>query len=344
MTSTPYALHAANFTGTVADAQLSANVPRLNAPQTFSASNLFTTLVVADGSGTNGQGGRLHIGGFEASADSKLIYFGDEPFVYLGENGRDDTLEFQANRFVFKGGYVSIGGTNIPHHQLRIVGGVYWTSDLWQGALELDNASAIGWNANASGNRFGIGQTTAGLQVFATASDPGTVLNPPIYLLTFDNSGRVGINTTTPAYNLHVNGSAGKPGGGAWSDSSDARIKKNIEPLTGALDKLTQLRGVSFEWVNPEDHANQTGRQGGFVAQEVERAFPHWVQEVHGAARDAALTPNGKIKSLSLPFEFDALLVEALRELRAENADLKKRLADIEQHLKSLLKKTDTEE
>ena len=71
-------------------------------------------------------------------------------------------------------------------------------------------------------------------------------------------------------------------------------------------------------YLAPEDHADQTTRQGGFVAQEVEQVFPAWVREVPAAAHDKDLTIDGKVKSLSLPFEFDALVVEGLRQLRAE--------------------------
>lgn len=140
----------------------------------------------------------------------------------------------------------------------------------------------------------------------------------------------VGIGLTSPTYQLQLAAdSAAKPNGGSWANSSDARVKKNVQPLSGALDKLAQLRGVSFDWVNPADHANQTNRQTGFLAQDVEQVFPHWVREVPAAEHDSALTPHGRVKSLSLPFEFDALLVEALRELRAENATLKKTVAEL---------------
>src|SRR5262245_53438387 len=52
--------------------------------------------------------------------------------------------------------------------------------------------------------------------------------------LTVESGGQVGIGTTDPAFLLHVNGSAGKPGGGSWSNSSDIRLKKNIRDLDGA--------------------------------------------------------------------------------------------------------------
>ncbi|MCA1779879.1 MAG: tail fiber domain-containing protein, partial [Xanthomonadaceae bacterium] len=45
-----------------------------------------------------------------------------------------------------------------------------------------------------------------------------------------------------------VTANAFKPGGGSWASSSDARLKKNIEPLRGALPRLLQLAGVTFEY------------------------------------------------------------------------------------------------
>ncbi|MBL8010714.1 MAG: hypothetical protein JNJ64_08905, partial [Flavobacteriales bacterium] len=56
------------------------------------------------------------------------------------------------------------------------------------------------------------------------------------------------------------------------------------------------------------------GTRIGFIAQEVEQVMPDWVEEVDGYKR---LTIRG----------FEALAVEALRELHAENATLR---ADLE--------------
>jgi hypothetical protein len=133
------------------------------------------------------------------------------------------------------------------------------------------------------------------------------------------------------------NDSAVKPNGGSWANYSDARLKKNIQPLTGALAKLVQLRGVTFEWINPAEHANQTNVQSGFIAQEVERVFPEWITQVGAAGHDKALTADGKVRSLSLPFGYDALVVEALKELRAEKdasiAELKEKNCALEKQL-----------
>ena len=76
---------------------------------------------------------------------------------------------------------------------------------------------------------------------------------------------------------LAVSGNAFKPGGGSWAVSSDRSLKENIRPMEGVLDKLLRLRGVNFEWKEPEQQGNLTGTQMGLVAQEVEEVFPEWV-------------------------------------------------------------------
>ncbi len=107
-----------------------------------------------------------------------------------------------------------------------------------------------------------------------------------------------------------VTAQAFKPGGGAWAVPSDARLKANVEPLAGTLDRLLQLRGVRYAY-RPEVTPKAMylpGPQVGFIAQEVERVFPDWVSE--GADGYKTVGPRG----------FEALTVEALRELRAESA------------------------
>lgn len=95
-------------------------------------------------------------------------------------------------------------GTTAPNHRLRISGGPPWTSNGWAGAVELDNASALGWRSNAGGQRFGIGQSGGGLYFFRTASDPGTTGSPANYDMVISDSGRVGLGTTTPASRLDI--------------------------------------------------------------------------------------------------------------------------------------------
>ena len=63
---------------------------------------------------------------------------------------------------------------------------------------------------------------------------------------------------------------------GSVSCSSDKRLKKNIEPLTGVLDKIRQIKGVSFDW---KDGRNGSRKDVGVIAQDVEKVFPSLVHE-----------------------------------------------------------------
>jgi hypothetical protein len=131
---------------------------------------------------------------------------------------------------------------------------------------------------------------------------------------------------------LVVSAGAFKPGGGSWAASSDARLKSDVEPMHGVLERLLSLRGVTFRYTDPDPAKRPAGTHDGLIAQEVAKVFPSWVQ----TDSEGYLTVG--------PQGFEALAVEALRELRAEkdveikalaqeNAELRARLERIEQAL-----------
>ena len=140
-------------------------------------------------------------------------------------------------------------------------------------------------------------------------------------------AGNVMVGTATDlGYKLGVNGSAAKPGGGSWSDSSDARLKKDIKTIENALDKINKLNPVNFEWINPEEHHNQSN-VSGFIAQEMKEVFPDFINEANPIGKDKDIVgENEKIYALTLSFKFDAYLVKSIQELSAQNQDLKSRL------------------
>ena len=53
----------------------------------------------------------------------------------------------------------------------------------------------------------------------------------------------------------------------AYTSASDYRLKSNIRPMTGALDRIMALRPVSYDW-------NAGGAGEGFIAHEAQEQFP----------------------------------------------------------------------
>ncbi len=122
-------------------------------------------------------------------------------------------------------------------------------------------------------------------------------------------AGAVGIGADPGAFTLVSNGDAAKPGGGSWSSFSDARLKRDIKPVSsGMLGRLLSLHGHTFEYVDEaiRSRFGLPGRQIGLIAQEVQAVFPEWVDSDNEGY--LYVTERGTT----------AIMVEALRELRDE--------------------------
>ncbi len=83
------------------------------------------------------------------------------------------------------------------------------------------------------------------------------------------------------------------------TQTSDERLKQNIQTVPAALDKVMQLRGVTFDWRNGPDSGL------GVVAQEVEAVVPEMVH-----------TAEDGYKSVRYS-QISALLIEAMKEQQA---------------------------
>ena len=91
---------------------------------------------------------------------------------------------------------------------------------------------------------------------------------------------------------------------------SDRRVKAQFEPIIDALSKVQQLHGQTYIRTDMDD-ANR--RYAGLIAQDVELVLPEAVSEVD---EHLALDYSGTI----------ALLVEAIKDLKAEVDELKTKL------------------
>ena len=94
--------------------------------------------------------------------------------------------------------------------------------------------------------------------------------------------------------------------------SSDERLKDNISLIPNALDKVSKLRGVEFDWNDKQDVYQ--GHDVGVIAQDVQKVLPELVQE----------RADGY---LAVKYEkMVALLIESIKELKTEVDELKQQL------------------
>jgi|KBSMisStaDraftv2_1062788.scaffolds.fasta_scaffold117761_3 hypothetical protein len=74
-----------------------------------------------------------------------------------------------------------------------------------------------------------------------------------------------------------------KPGGGAWADSSDVRIKNVIGNYSAGLDAVKQLQPIRYSFKgNDHDHVADGTEYIGLIAQDVEAIMPEMVTRKNG--------------------------------------------------------------
>ena len=267
--------------------------------------------------------------------------FPDGHFL-VRQNNQDDILNLYDGGInvmtVLDGGNVGIG-TESTSYDMEVVGDFAVTNateelGLTPTAMTMSNEFFVSSPANIS---FNVGSDyliqpgrdltmNAGARLEADASFVDINATGSMSLsspnTSIDGLLRLGINTSPGGLQLAVAGVAAKTGGGSWAVLSDRRLKKNIQPLDGSLDRLLALRGVTFEYKETDVAPTADGIQTGMVAQEVEVVFPEWVTELDNGYK--VLTCSG----------FEALTVEALREMQekydSEIATLERRLEKLE--------------
>ncbi|MGH7298291.1 MAG: tail fiber domain-containing protein [Polyangiaceae bacterium] len=210
--------------------------------------------------------------------------------------------------------------------------GVYGTSTSGTGVY---GSAGSGHNATSgvnTGSGWGVyAYSASGEALHAECSNGWGALNgindssgDGVYGFSTGGKGIEGACSGSGCYAGYFNGNAYVTGsltvGSCSGCSSDSRLKKNVKPLEGALDQLLKLRGVTFEWINPDEHEGDAATQRGFIAQEVEKTFPNWVRNGGYTAPDGR-----KYKTLELR-QIEALEVESIRELKGENDALRKEL------------------
>ena len=205
----------------------------------------------------------------------------------------------------------------------------FWIYDETGAATRLDIDTT--GNVFLSGNIYAGGLTTFGLQVNASNR---------YYLFGSDTYNVYEGNTTGDVSfymygvrryyvsgangNFYVTGSALKPAGGPWADSSDARIKNVLGDYTSGLDAIAALRPVRYTFkgndadapaaISPHQYAAEKQTvYTGLIAQEVEQVMPEMVTKRPGYIDGERVDDVRDLDTTPLIFA----LVNAVQELAA---------------------------
>lgn len=184
--------------------------------------------------------------------------------------------------------------------------GNYNTGAGFDAGFAMDGSKVTGSNNTAIGfnTAFSTGALTNATAVGAYAvvgSDNALVLGCVSGVNTCPATTSVGIGTSTPTNLLTLGQGHGPAIADGWSTYSSRRWKTNIQTLHNALEKVVQLRGVSYDLQANGKH------ELGVIAEEVGAVVPEVV----------TFEKNGKDAQSVDYSRLTALLIEATKEQQA---------------------------
>lgn len=233
-------------------------------------------------------------GGLRIQAASDIRFVGNntgENMLIATENGSVDLYYDNAKKLsTFSGGVSVTGSLNADGFS---IGDGEYANFGNSNDLQIFHDGSNSYIQSATGN---LNITTAGGSKFAL-----TAANNSDVTLYYNGLARI---TTTSAGAT----TTGTHTATNFNTTSDATLKTNVETLTGSLDAVKALRGVSFDWIESGNS------EVGVIAQEVEAVIP-----------DLVSTNDEGIKSVKYG-NIVAVLIEAIKEQQEQIDALKEQL------------------
>ena len=201
--------------------------------------------------------------------------------------------------------------------------------------MRIDSSGNVGIGTASPGDYHSLGRQLviaasgdAGMTIASGSSNDGRIFFADGTSGSAESAGQIGYDHATNAMScytsdseemrlesdgdLHVDGNVV-----AYSTTvSDKRLKDDVQDITGALDTVDALRGVTYTW-NTGSREGQ--RDYGVIAQEVEQVIPEIVH-------DTTMPLLGDEETVYKTVDYEklcAVLINAVSELRAEVEGLK---------------------
>ena len=255
-----------------------------------------------DSNNNNTSGADFAIGNHDSSSQF---------FNVSGEGGRVTTQDIRLksgyhlerlshNSGHLEGSYNSVGANSYNSNPIYTIGSSYNPS------------------STTLGNMYGIGYTHTNASFIGFAGTSGWGM-----YVASDGDARVYLSGGT---------GTGYFTGNVTAYASDRRLKTNIQTIDNALDKVTRIRGVEFDWVDDitseYDFHPQQMHETGVIAQEIQAVIPDAVVE---APMNGNYTAKCGTDHEFLTVDKEKivpLLIEAVKELKAEVDALKSQIEE----------------
>jgi hypothetical protein len=272
----------------------------------------FTTGIVA----ATGAVERMRIksnGNILVADTRKIEFYNTSQYIYANStndltlaSGDDINYQSNYNRFFHAG----VEGARISATTAS------WVANGSNGTFGVNQVPSGSYNLEIAGSTYSSGsirsgswfQGTSATNTLYSSTALGTLLQSP------GNSGASGTiyfrnGSGTVSANIFSGTITAAGDVIAYGSPSDKRLKENIKPIESALDKVSKLQGVTFDW--KEKGITNLKEDIGFIAQDVQKVVPELVRENEDgmlSMRHQGIAP---------------ILLEAIKELKAEIEELK---------------------
>ena len=226
--------------------------------------------------------------------------------TYDWQEGDGDGGEIYYQADLVVEGNVGIG-TADPIAKLHIL-----TPDTSSYGLYIGNSTytTMGLKLGYFGTRGEIFGTHGEIQAHDLTGYRALVLNP--------SGGNVGIGAISPSYQFQLStDSAAKPSTTTWTTTSDARVKKDIQPYNNGLEIIKKINPVWFKYNGKGGFPEDNREHIGVIAQEIQKVAPYTVN-----AFKTKLNPEDKEETELLNFNPHALIFDLINSVKELDSDI----------------------
>lgn len=248
--------------------------------------------------GNNGEGASLTIDSYSGTGGTYDVNHSSE-LILRRSNGTASALEAVKNNDI-------IGAIKAQGYH-----GLGFASSGTETRASVNFVATENWSTGSCGTKVVIRTTDNGSAIPADALTVQS--NGDVYLASGLNiSGQLDVSgEATLLDNLTVEGTIRAGGDVTAYYTSDQRLKFDMQPISDAVNKVSKLDGITFAWNADAKDKFGGPREPGLIAQQVQEVLPEAVtkrSDGYLALRYEQMVP---------------LLVEAIKELKAEIENLK---------------------